>query len=49
MKQRLGITQLLLHDPRVIIVDEPTAGLDPQERVSFRRLIGELCEAQRIE
>lgn len=39
MKQRLGIAQLLLNDPRVVIVDEPTAGLDPHERVSFRRLI----------
>lgn len=44
MKQRLGIAQMLLSDPKVIIVDEPTAGLDPQERVSFRSLIGELCK-----
>jgi ABC-2 type transport system ATP-binding protein len=46
MKQRLGIAQLLLNDPRVVIVDEPTAGLDPHERVSFRRLIGELCRTR---
>lgn len=42
MKRRLGIAQTLLGDPKVIIVDEPTAGLDPEERIRFRRLLGRL-------
>ena len=44
MKQRLGIAQALLNDPQVLIMDEPTAGLDPQERIRFRELISGLGE-----
>lgn len=45
MKQRVGIAQALLNNPKVVIFDEPTVGLDPEERVRFRNLISDLANA----
>jgi ABC-2 type transport system ATP-binding protein len=43
MKRRIGIAQALLNDPKLVIVDEPTAGLDPEERIRFRNLLSDLA------
>lgn len=48
MRQRLGVAQAIAGDPRLIIVDEPTAGLDPEERLRFYHLLAELAEGRMV-
>lgn len=44
MKRRAGIAQAIINDPKILILDEPTAGLDPQERIRFLNIIGEMAQ-----
>ncbi|MCY4130860.1 MAG: ABC transporter ATP-binding protein [Gammaproteobacteria bacterium] len=48
MVRRLGVAQALVHDPGVLVVDEPTVGLDPEERIRFRHLMAELGQSRTI-
>ena len=48
MKRRAGIAQAMLNDPEILILDEPTAGLDPNERIRFRNLISEAAEERLV-
>ena len=48
MKRRLGIAQALIGDPKILVVDEPTTGLDPEERIRFRNLLTEMGQEERV-
>lgn len=48
MKRRLGIAQALINDPKILIVDEPTTGLDPEERIRFRNILTDMSQDDRI-
>ena len=48
MKRRVGIAQALISDPKILILDEPTTGLDPEERIRFRNLLTEMSKDERI-
>jgi ABC-type multidrug transport system ATPase subunit len=48
MKRRLGIAQALIGDPKILVVDEPTTGLDPEERIRFRNILSEMGQEERI-
>lgn len=48
MKRRLGIAQALIGDPKILVVDEPTTGLDPEERIRFRNILADLGQEERI-
>jgi ABC-type multidrug transport system ATPase subunit len=48
MKRRLGIAQALIGDPKILVVDEPTTGLDPEERIRFRNLLTDMGQEERI-
>ena len=48
MKRRLGIAQALISDPKLLVVDEPTTGLDPEERIRFRNILSDMGQEERI-
>ena len=48
MKRRLGIAQAIIGNPKVIIVDEPTTGLDPEERIRFRNILADISDKDSI-